>query len=391
LKVLLLGGTGLSGRIVAALLAREDLISEIGLASRNLETAQRTANEIGDKAHAVCVDIQDLSRLSSLASDYHIIVNAAGPTSEVQVPSLKAAIEAGIHYVDLGVTGKSAQRALQFDSQMQTRGATAIISSGWLTILNLMAVHATGQLDKTERLSVCMLFDYSPGNYYSPEQCLIRAREKGRVETSWDIIETAGEPVLTYRTGRWVRLDPLEHPFDILHPSGKKITAYLMDSPSILTLPGHLPGVQTVTCLLGMIPPQLMKLFIQKGQRVTIGEIDWEEAAMEYFETAVEDKQRWLSTPPDYPSGWGMWVIASGYKGGRKAHYLCWPSMFLSWTCVPLVIVTLRILRGEVSLHGVLQSEACFELESFIDEAKKYVREDHRGKPLLNERFDWLD
>jgi len=391
MKVLLLGGTGLFGKSTAVLLARENLITEIGLASRSLETAQSVAIEIGDKAHAVRVDIHDLSRLSSIAAGYDIIVNTAGPTSEVQVPAIQAAIEAGVHYCDLGVTGKSAQSALQLDTQARARYVTAIISTGWFTIMNLMAVHAVGQLDETQQVSVCMLADYTPGDYFSPEQSLARAREVGRVETSWDIIEAAGESVLTYRAGSWIRLEPLENPVDVLHPSGNKITAYLTDSPSMLTLPGHLPGVQTVTCLLGMIPPQLMKLFIQKSKRIARGETDWTGAAFDFFETAVVDKERWLISPPGYPRGWGMWVVAEGHKDRRKARYLCWPSMFLNWTCVPLVIVALRILRGEVSLHGVIQSEACFELESFFDEAKLYVREEHRGKPLLNERFDWLD
>ena len=81
MKVLLLGGTGLFGKSAAVLLARENLITEIGLASRNLETAQRIAVEIGDKAHAVRVDIKDLPRLSSISTKYDIIINAAGPTS----------------------------------------------------------------------------------------------------------------------------------------------------------------------------------------------------------------------------------------------------------------------------------------------------------------------
>ena len=391
MKVLLLGGTGLVGKSVAALLAGEALICEIGLASRNLAAATQAAIEIGDKAHAVCVDIQEPSRLSSIAAAYDIIVNAAGPTSVVQVPALKAAVEAGVHYCDLGVIGKSARSALQLDALAQAREVTAIISSGWFAVLNLMAVYAAEQLDNTVKVSACMLFDYTPGSFFAPAQSLARARARGRVETSWDILETAGEPVQTYCQGNWICRDPLEHPIDVPHPSGKTITAYLTDSPGILTLPGHLPGVQTVTCLLGMIPPQLMALLIQKGKRVTNGEIGWEAAAIDYFETAVADKQRWLTVPPGYPSGWWMWVTASGTKEGRKAQVMCWPSMFVNWTAVPLVIGALRILRGEVPLHGVLQSEACFGLRSFLDEAQKYVRPEHLGQPLLNERFRWLD
>jgi saccharopine dehydrogenase-like NADP-dependent oxidoreductase len=98
MKVLLLGGTGLFGKGAAALLARESEITEIGLASRHLESAQEVTAEIGAKARGVSGDIKDLSRLSSIAADYDIIINTAGPTSEVQIPALQAAIQAGVHY-----------------------------------------------------------------------------------------------------------------------------------------------------------------------------------------------------------------------------------------------------------------------------------------------------
>jgi saccharopine dehydrogenase-like NADP-dependent oxidoreductase len=391
MKVLLLGGTGLFGKQTAALLNRENLITEIGLASRNLENARQAAEETGDKARAVGVDIKDLSRLSSIAAGYDIIVNAAGPTSEVQVPAIKAAIAAGVHYCDLAAIGKYAGSALQLDSQAQLRGVTAIICSGWVAVNNLMAVHASHQLDMTEQLSVCFLFDYTPGDYFSPEQSLTRAREVGKVETSWDLIETAGEPIVTYRAGSWTCLDPLENPVEVIHPSGSVITAYLTDSPSIFTLPSYLPGVQTVTCLLGMIPPQLMELFIQKSQRIVRGETDWTGAALDFFEIAVADKEQWLTSPAGYPRGWWMWVVAEGLKEGRKARYLCWPSMILSWTTIPLIITALHILGGEISQYGVLPTEACFELSSFLDEASKYIDEEHQGKPLLNDHFEWLE
>ncbi len=390
MKVLLLGATGVSGKGAAALLAHENLITEIGLASRHLESAQRMAAEIGAKAHAVCLDIKDLSRLTSIAADYDIIVNNAGPTSEVQVPGIQAAIGAGVHYCDLGVIGKTAQSALQLDSQAQAKGVTAIISSGWFTIMSLMATHAAHKLDETEQLSVCMLADYSPGGFYSPEQSLARARELGHIETNWDFMEVAAGPVFTYREGQWGRVNPLENPIEVLHPSGHKITAYLTDTPIAFTLPHSLPGVQTVSSLFSITPPPLNKLFLQQSQRISRGETDLEGAVMAYLDTALADKERWFFSPPGYPSGWWMWAIATGNKNGRKARYMCWPSMFLDWTNIPLIIVALRILRGEVSQHGVLPPEACFELESFFQEAAQYLREEHRGKPLLNECIDFI-
>jgi Saccharopine dehydrogenase NADP binding domain len=391
MKVLLLGGTGSFGKSTAALLACENLITEIGLASRNHFAAQQVSVEIGNKAHAVRIDITDLPRLSSIATGYDIIINAAGPTSEVQVPAIQAAINAGVHYCDIAAIGKYAERALKLDAKAKSRGVTAIIGTGWIATTGLMAMHAFHQLDKTEQISLCCLFDYSPGDHFSPEQSLYRAREAGKVETSWDLIETAGGPILTYREGSWVHLDPLENPVEVLHPSGSKIIAYPADSPTIYTLPSYLPGVQTVTCLLGMIPPQLMKLFIQKSQRIARGEVDWTEATIDYFETAVADKEHWLTAPTGYPKGWGMWAVAEGQKDRRKARYLCWPSMILDWTTVSLIIVALKILKGEISTHGVLPTEAIIELEPFLDDASKYVHKEYRGRPIFSERFEWLE
>ncbi len=205
MRVLLLGGTGGSGQQAAAYLAGDNLITEVALASRRIEAAQQAASNIGDKARAVCVDLKDVARLSSVASDFDIIVNCAGPTSEVQVPAVQAAIEAGVHYCDLAVVGKYAESALELDSQARARGVTAVIATGWAAVNSLMAVHASRMLDDTAQISVCYLFDYTPGGYYSPVQSLARAHERGRVETSWDVIETAGGPLMTYRDGSWMR------------------------------------------------------------------------------------------------------------------------------------------------------------------------------------------
>ena len=75
---------------------------------RNKKSELLRTLKIGDKARAVCVDIRDVARLASIASDFDIIVNAAGPTSEVQLPAVQAAIEAGVHYSDLAAIGKYA-------------------------------------------------------------------------------------------------------------------------------------------------------------------------------------------------------------------------------------------------------------------------------------------
>ena len=86
-----------------------------------------------------------------------------------------------------------------------------------------------------------------------------------------------------------------------------------------------------------------------------------------------------------------MWAVAERQKEDREARYLCRISMVLDWTTTSLAIVVLRFLTGEISQHGVSPTEACIDLNSFLDEASKYLPENHQGKPLLNKRFDWLE
>lgn len=392
MKALLLGATGVSGRGTASLLAREDCITKIGLASRRLESAQKAAAEVGDKGQPVCVDIHDLPRLASIAAEYDILVNAAGPTAEVQLPAIQAAIEAGVHYCDLGVNGRPAAKALELDDQARAKGITAVIATGWCAVTALMAVHSFHQFDTVEEVATCMQFDYSPGGFFSPEKFLARVRETGRVETSGiDLMEAAVGPVWALREGRLIQIEPIVNPVQFVHPAGGMITGYPNDSVESVIMPRYLPGVNTFISSIILVPPRLNELYMQQGQRIARGEVDPAGAMVAFYEAALQDKERWLSIPAGYPSGWWMWATAVGYKDGRKARYLCWPSFLLDWTSVPLVIVALHILRGEVSMRGVLPLPACFELGPFMQASAKYVRAEHRGKPLLNERCEWLE
>ncbi|MCD6285261.1 MAG: hypothetical protein J7M39_05040, partial [Anaerolineae bacterium] len=212
------------------------------------------------------------------------------------------------------------------------------------------------------------------------------------VETSSvDILESARGPVKTYRAGNWISVEPSESPREVVHPSGSTITAYPLDSLEAVTLPRYLPGVNNISVLMALVPPPLNELLLLQGKRLARGETDPAGAVVAFYEAALAGKEHLLSSPPGYPGGWWIWVAVSGRKNGRQARYLCWPTMALDWTSVPLAITALRILRGEVAKHGVLPSEACFELGSFLAEASEYVGEEQRGVPLLNERFVWLE
>jgi hypothetical protein len=89
-----------------------------------------------------------------------------------------------------------------------------------------------------------------------------------------------------------------------------------------------------------------------------------------------------------------MSVVVTGSKDGRPARSTGRLHPLVESTTIPLVVAALRILRGEVAARGVLPPEACFEPSSFFEEAARYAEDDgqkrDRGKPLVDESFEWL-
>ncbi len=57
MRIVVLGGAGIVGRVIALDLAEDDL--ELVIADRDLAGAQRTASDLGKKAVAVEVDVTD--------------------------------------------------------------------------------------------------------------------------------------------------------------------------------------------------------------------------------------------------------------------------------------------------------------------------------------------
>lgn len=391
MRVLVVGGSGLFGSLTARRLASSDLVSEVAVAGRKEERAARVASEIGEKARAVQIDVRDERRLATVAADYDIVVNVAAPEWEVLLPALRAAIAAGTDYCDIGGFGFTAEQQLQLDSAARERGVVAVVGMGLDPgVSNLLAVHGTRKFDRLEEVQLRYVFNI-PGFLTDLPQAVERLRSTGHVDaTLLGTIYLASMPVRAYRNGAWIELDAWKNPVEMTLPDGETVTGYPASFAESLTLPRHLPGVQSVTSLLSYFPQQLNELRFREGQRIAREGLSPVEAARSFLETIVADPDRWLQAPAKFPHVWGTWVVATGWKNGRRARYAWWPLGPLYSTSIPLTVAALRILRGEVSARGVLPPEGAFEPASFFEEAAKHAKDEDRGKPLIGERFEWL-
>ncbi len=385
LRVLVLGGAGRFGSLTARRLAASELVSEVGIAGRNQDALKRVASEIGDQARAVQVDIHDEHRLASVAADYDIVVNAAGPGYELFLPGLRGAISAGTHYCDLGDNGPTMEKQLELDAAARERDVVAVVGIGLDPgLMNLLAVHASRKFDRIEDVQIC-------GFWLIQDWPVEEFRRTGRVDALWEAaLNLVRGPLRIYRDSRLMEVDPAHNPIEVTLPVGGTVTAYPVAVPEPITLPRYLPGVRSVACVWSLFPPRVNDLFVREGARISREGLAPADAAKSFLETLLADPALWRKPPEGSPSGSMVWVAATGWKDGRRARYMCWPVRLPTSINIPLVVATLRILRGEVPERGVLPPEACFDPMPFFEDMAKYAGEEDRDKPLLGERFEWL-
>ncbi len=377
------------GRTTARILAASDVVSDIVIAGRNLETAERFATDLGAKATAVQVDAADEERLAFLAADSDIVVSTAGPSFKVALPAIRGAIKAGVHYTDLSEDASTTTKASALDAAAKAADITALMGMGETPgRSNLFMMHAAHQLDQAEAIRYFYFFPIIAA-WGDPETVLAGWRDTGHADASWQqLMRGVAGKICLYRDGRWVDVDPVDDAVRVRPPQGGEVTAHPYGSSEPITLPRALPGVQSVSVLWSLLPPQLNELWCELGRRVARGELDESAAALSFYEHVTAQPDRWLAGSEGYPRG-VAWAEAVGAKQGQRVRYKCWVSRDL--TAPALATAALRILRGEIRARGVLAPESCLDPMSFLEEVAQYAPEKPAGGRLFDESFEVLE
>ena len=98
MAVVLYGATGFTGRLVTRELLRRGV--EFTLAGRSRDKLERLADQESPGARTVAASIDDPPSLRRCFDGCDVLINCAGPFTHFGEPVLRAAIDAGVHYVD---------------------------------------------------------------------------------------------------------------------------------------------------------------------------------------------------------------------------------------------------------------------------------------------------
>ena len=122
-QYVVLGGGGAMGRAIARDLYDSSAEARILVADLNLEAVRATARSLGQGAdpggrvEARQVDVRDTAAMAGLLKGRDVVINASNYYWNVQV--MRAALEAGTHYLDLGGLFHTTRKQLELDRQGQ--------------------------------------------------------------------------------------------------------------------------------------------------------------------------------------------------------------------------------------------------------------------------------
>lgn len=187
--VLVVGGTGaFGGRLVSGLYKTTDL--DVVIAGRDLDRAAAAAAALGKRARALRLGAATVEVEELRTSRAFVVVDAAGPFQGASYRLARAAIAAGLHYVDLADGRDFVAGFGALDEAARAAGVVALSGASSTPALSHAALD---RLTEGWRRIDTVEIAISPGNRNSPRGLsVIRA-----------ILSYAGKPVRVFEGGAW--------------------------------------------------------------------------------------------------------------------------------------------------------------------------------------------
>jgi len=120
-----------------------------------LEPAKRLAAALGKNVEATFVDANDEASLASAMAGADVAVGCIGPFYRYATPVARAAVNAGINYVDVCDDYGPIPEILALDQAAARAGKTLITGLGWTPgLTNLLAKKGAAELDRVDEIKI---------------------------------------------------------------------------------------------------------------------------------------------------------------------------------------------------------------------------------------------
>ncbi len=129
--IVVLGGAGGVGRVAVDALTHIDGVEDVVVADLSEAAAAEVVRSLGsDKLRPAAVDVSDPEALAELLAGAQVLLNCVGPFYRFGPPTLRAAIRAGVGYVDICDDLDATRALLDMFDDARDAGVTALIGMG---------------------------------------------------------------------------------------------------------------------------------------------------------------------------------------------------------------------------------------------------------------------
>jgi saccharopine dehydrogenase-like NADP-dependent oxidoreductase len=152
MRILVLGGAGAMAQVVIRDLLENHKVRKVGIADLRINQAQSVARTLrDDRAIPLSVDANDAPSLRKLMRDSDVVVNCMWYQLNLQV--MRAAIETGIHYLDLGGLYHMTKRQLEMNESARNADVCCVLGIGSSPgIMNIIGAYAASKMDEVETM-----------------------------------------------------------------------------------------------------------------------------------------------------------------------------------------------------------------------------------------------
>jgi saccharopine dehydrogenase (NAD+, L-lysine-forming) len=338
-RILILGGTGYTGKPIARLLL-EHSEAIITIATRHLDKAQALTNELnqqysGLRVSAVYADAADAASLRAAFHDQDLIVVAAPTTAHAEIV-VRTALEIGVDYLDVQLGAGKFALLQSVAGEIKRSGRCFITEAGFHPgLLAALVRYAATFLDSIESATTIGYINMGKNLPYT--------------EAVNELVEVFKEyQAQVYKNGQWTKASSFEmRTIDLGSDIGRKL-CYSMFFEELRPLPIIYPCLRNVG------------FFISESHWMT----DWVIMPITWI---------WLKIMPKavHPIGrllwWGMGtfhkppdrvelqVQASGVKEGKSVEIqasIAHPDGY-ELTAIPVVAALLQYLDGSARKPGL--------------------------------------
>ena len=198
-------GAGIIGQAIVKDLADGEDVEEILVGDVNEDAARAAAAAAGARGRAVRIDVTDHAATAATLRGMDVVVNAVAYRFNLDV--MRACLDAGVHYLDLGGLFHTTRKQLQLDGEFRQAGLTAVLGIGSCPgVANVQTGYLAAQMDRIESVHI-----YNGSHPLSDDPL----NAPYSIET---ILDEITRPAMVFRDGEFVERPPLSEEEYVLFP-----------------------------------------------------------------------------------------------------------------------------------------------------------------------------